>query len=845
MMTMMKSLQLSMTKVKKKSSSSLSVQKNASPVVTRSRAAAMAKESPKAKDTDITEQQQQQELEQLKSQLQTFSHSIMSLHWQRIKPNHKDWTDTISTTHQRQSWYYQSYYLDKATHLLPPCAYNSTYPRNKYGNVHIKNGIDTDLTSGGGSSRQSHEYLDSHNDFDEIIDRHRPKCETPLSILYTVTCGNGLHLYSQGRYRVLQLPCPLVLCNRFISITASSDLSQVLVCTKTLNVQEEEKDDDHNHEDGNRLSLNSIRSTSLVLYSIPYLSTKRFQLQIITSSYCSIMSHLTQLHDGTTEISAAWSGSLRQLDTKFDQLSTLLSKYGVMPPGCNTTLEKMTVVRKEFMNYIFGGHSTCSTNTSNAMDQFFTHPLMNDQLLQRLVRSLEANVAGVEGMIRKKMLAPVRAFMYDVSELHGLVKSWNMENECDYKYTTMLGAKSNDEVDYNLPLMNDQTSLRLYEASEVLSVIAEQCVSQLVEIRFRLSAMMAWIRGTSSQVKARGTAIDSVQRENAKKRRVPEKTVRKIASFLSTALSLDCKDNSKTMKRGSSECVLGILFSDYFTKNKVKIEAPPSPLTPTRFNESKHIIETPSIKAALEVSTQIAIDLFDEPSLSLHQSSTQSRILVDEFMFDEHSAYNQHVVAVHDRIGAAPNSTPDVEKCFNPQIKDDSRVEADSSRHWMLVANTCDSTTQGKKMLQLSAFPDCHGITQLDEFEQFLPHFYLTTFIVLPGDAVICNIQFYGNDGNSTLTSETSPNDEEGRQALSISTQNNDGKEELWLFNYDKLDFRRVNIDLHTLDETNDLYMNVYKFNQEVDHCSYLRKFGDEDDEGQVVVWSKCEYHNY
>ena len=65
------------------------------------------------------------------------------------------------------------------------------------------------------------------------------------------------------------------------------------------------------------------------------------------------------------------------------------------------------------LNFILSGHSNHNSVTASAMDQFFTHPLMNDQLLQRMQRTLEANIAGVESTIRKKILSPVKSLVYD------------------------------------------------------------------------------------------------------------------------------------------------------------------------------------------------------------------------------------------------------------------------------------------------------------------------------------------------------------------------------------------------------------------------------------------------
>ena len=51
------------------------------------------------------------------------------------------------------------------------------------------------------------------------------------------------------------------------------------------------------------------------------------------------------------------------------------------------------------------------------------------------------------------------------------------------------------------------------------------------------------IRGTASQVRARGTATDSIQRQNARNRRVPDGVIRRVSNFLSTPMISAAKDS--------------------------------------------------------------------------------------------------------------------------------------------------------------------------------------------------------------------------------------------------------------------------------------------------------------
>ena len=97
------------------------------------------------------------------------------------------------------------------------------------------------------------------------------------------------------------------------------------------------------------------------------------------------------------------------------------------------------------MNYILGGNFNRSGNTSNAMDKFFTDRLMNDQLLQILFRSLEANIGSIEALLREKVVGPVRSSLYDVGELYGLVKAMNSERPYEDEDTDSNDSDDDDD----------------------------------------------------------------------------------------------------------------------------------------------------------------------------------------------------------------------------------------------------------------------------------------------------------------------------------------------------------------------------------------------------------------
>jgi hypothetical protein len=299
-----------------------------------------------------------------------------------------------------------------------------------------------------------------------------PTCQTPLSLL-CVTTSTRLELYLYGRYHFQSLL-------RGTSSGASGDV--VVKCSADLT----------------NLVVYEQGSNRLSLYPVPLLAKDRYHLQMVASLHSSICQHLHALQEAIPQVANAWKASLKPLDAKLEPLQRLLTNYGVQ--------ETIPLV---FRQYILVGHSHANiSNLANAMDQFFTSVQMNDQLLQRLERSLQGAVAGVETKVRQQLVAPAKALIWIVSELTSLLK---------YQY-------------------NDDTSVHhledLQQSSEWVLVSAELLLTHVLEGRFRLDDFGKWLRSTGSQIKARGTAQASAQRENAKKRRVPQVVVHRMLQYL-------------------------------------------------------------------------------------------------------------------------------------------------------------------------------------------------------------------------------------------------------------------------------------------------------------------------
>jgi hypothetical protein len=331
-----------------------------------------------------------------------------------------------------------------------------------------------------------------------------PTCQTPLSLL-CVTTPTRLELYLYGRYHFQSLPRRQETSGAsagVVLVQCSADLTNIVV-----------------YEQG---------STRLSLYPVPSLAKDRYHLQMVASLHSSIYQHLHALQEAIPQVANAWKASLKPLDAKLEPLQRLLTNYGVQ--------ESIPLV---FRQYILVGHSHANSNLANAMDQFFTSVQMNDQLLQRMERSLQGAVAGVETKVRQQLVAPAKALVWMVSELSSLLK---------YQY---------DDTS-SVHLLED-----LQQSSEWVLVSAELLLTQVLEGRFRLDDFGKWLRSIGSQIKARGTAPASAQRENAKKRRVPQVVVQRMLQYLETNKSADSESSATSAKHqlALTERLLGMTVS--------------------------------------------------------------------------------------------------------------------------------------------------------------------------------------------------------------------------------------------------------------------------------------------
>jgi hypothetical protein len=254
------------------------------------------------------------------------------------------------------------------------------------------------------------------------------------------------------------------------------------------------------------LMVASANNSQLSLFHLPFLRQDRYPLQIVASLHASLTAHLATLQQSIVECANSWKTSLKPLDTKLQPLHRLLANYGVDD-------QPLGVILKQ---YILVGHTSESSSVANAIDQFFTGIQMNDQLLQRMERSLHSALANVEGQARKGLLSPTQAMCYQVHELVGHMRLHRTTHHDHDQETT------------------DAAIHDLLNATNQLWISVHTLLLSMVQGRLHIRDFCAWLRSAGSQIKARGTALNSVQRENAKKRRVPQAVLERLLGTMNT-----------------------------------------------------------------------------------------------------------------------------------------------------------------------------------------------------------------------------------------------------------------------------------------------------------------------
>lgn len=520
-----------------------------SPRVTRSMAS-------RREDTKLSSVQQQTIDEDNENTFQSTS-AVIGMSWNRVSPPHSSWSLEKEEWEMKESWTHSSQLIERGRYFLPADCYNMS-------NSSDKARVDASF------SPLAH-----------------------LNVLFVAT-SLDLHWYLQGRYRIGSIPHGFDIGghNTGIDLVCSPDLTNLLVISKESQLPK--------------------GSRGATLYTTPLLGERRYDMQIFSALYRSIFSRLRDIREGTRSSTESWRSALRPLDTKFQGLFKLLCNYNVAQPN-DSVVDCAAAIRLELLRCILSGRSSVSGDASNALDQFFTRPQMHDQLFQREIKSVEASVASMEAKLHAKILAPIRALVYETDELYGIARSRN----CDPSSSILL---------------DPEEALRLYTSARILFLAFERCLAHVVEARGRLHDLLAWIRGTASQVRARGTAMDSIQRQNARNRRVPDGVIRRVSNFLSSPMISALKESDGVVfeHRHLAECVIGVPLSvssrwftfclsrlyklctsnvfgyqDFFSDCVATEEVAPL--------ASKMAGARCTLKSALQTSFQICAVLFDKP----------------------------------------------------------------------------------------------------------------------------------------------------------------------------------------------------------------------------------------
>ena len=610
-----------------------------------------------------------------------------------------------------------------------------------------------------------------------------PTCRTPLSLLCVATSQTSpssieaplydLQVYLHGCYPVLQnIPLeseqsrPI---QKEMTLVASTDLSHLLVRSGP---------------------------STLTLLSMSALSQQRYDLQIISALYSSTTKHLHVLQKSATEIAASWKSSIKPLDMKLDALTRLLQSYGLVESEDDSTASS---IRRLLVQYILSGHTRSAPNLSNAMDQFFTGVQMNDQLIQRMEASLTVAVANVEVQVRQNLLSPAQALLYQVSSSQLL----------------------------NCQLVSTTDLQRWQSYCEILLQSTQMALTALIEARFRMRDYVAWLRSTSAQIKARGTAPNSARRENAKKRRVPDRVVQRMLTYLQQSKGLSNGNTTTT------EDILNLQFGQFLQENREYVRqcvrrstSPQSVREPT---PSMQTIQTttPTLPTVTAKTQQAALAVFAGPPKYLEGRVQSTRLDLSQHNNNKRSL----VMAMTTRLGCGgmderriPFGEPKPDGFFCPAAESNHH-DPSKFRQWSLLALALSSTgnEEDTAAIRLHALP-LHWTPRAGLGDSFA----WTVDLILPPFYQVVDLAFYQDDGKSSLSSgqDSGTGKEGNRQALAVLARRRSNPSpvaELWIVPYQQLQYDVL--PLAASSERNDRY----SLPLQTPNCSYKVVFVQED----------------
>lgn len=414
---------------------------------------------------------------------------------------------------------------------------------------------------------------------DPIASITQPSCKTNMSVLVALEKNGRLALYLHGRFLICEI-LPTQQHdndNTDSKIISTSDLSTLLV-SSTLSTS------------------SSYNTNMLTMYSLPSLSKHQYTLSQLSSSYCFITTQLNGIQKEMKTVRMKWKESFRILNAKLGALRGLFGSYGVYnnkkigkeDGKAETSKNVPASPKSEILSYLFLGRSSCfslhdntydgagasaSASTEAVTNFFATH--LNEMGLTRMKNSCELGLASIETLIRRNILASVRALLYAANELNGLAStaravdsyatlSFNEEMKrdtiVDYQGEEEHAQESKDDDNENNNVLISYTqTIELQKSCESLYLTVEYCLSHIVIIRHRLRDFLCWMSYMHANMKAQGTALDSFERENARKKKPPKVVINSLVSFLSEEEEAEeVKNDDTTMKRTESELLFGI-----------------------------------------------------------------------------------------------------------------------------------------------------------------------------------------------------------------------------------------------------------------------------------------------
>lgn len=436
----------------------------------------------------------------------------------------------------------------------------------------------------------------------------------------------------------------------------------------------------------------------LTIFHIPTLAKDRYYWQQVASLHANITAHLASIQRSKSQVLQSWKAAISPLEQKLAHIRSTLSKYGISTP-LNTILLRCIVI------------GPADESISSALDQAFTSVHMNDQLLVRMEKTFKGAVANVESMARSGLLAPSRSLVYDVTQLVGL---------------------------------GNKGGLALLESTRALYMSMELLLHQIVDARGRLQDLITWLRGTAAHTKAKGTASDSVQQENSRKRRPAHVVSQRMVTYLGNGAG-ECDSTTETL--------IGLDITGKLDDKKRAV----SPASVQEGTTSTAVAET----------VRVVDKAFEEPRALFAKSIQRKDILLPGLGQSQHCA-------IHTRIGGG------IDGCFHPEVEGE---ESQACRQWAIVA-TAREFSDGQGGIQLLALPLGKEYT-----------YYLTSRMIVPKDLILLELGFYGDDGKSSLFSgENIGSGKEGRQGLGVLLRNESGKAELWVVQYDAVVFQLVDL---------------------------------------------------